>query len=154
MWTCSNCKEPVEDQFAICWNCQFATDGTPQPIHDQVAEAAKAVLRSRLQWSESLRHWAYGVKPLSLQMKILLSFLGIIWAILLPFALQAFYSPPAGEASNRIITWLLFGVLAFLFYKFAQQMIVKRCIVGLTNQRFIAVECGDNLSIKIGEDSD
>jgi hypothetical protein len=148
MWTCSNCQEKVEDQFAICWNCQFATDGTPQPIHDQITEAAKAVLSSRLQTSESLRHWAYGVKPLSLQMKLLLCLLGLIWAMLLPFSLQAFNSPAAGEASSRITTWLLFGVLAFLFYKFAQQMVMKRCIVGLTNRRFIAVECGEDLSIE------
>jgi hypothetical protein len=149
MWTCSNCQEKVEDQFEICWNCQFAMDGTPQPIHDQIAEATKAVLRTHLQTSESLRHWAYGVKPLSLRMKLLLSFLGLIWAMLLPFSLQAYYSPPSGrDASSRITTWLLFGVLAFLFYKLAQPAVMKRCIVGLTNQRFIAVECGDDLSIK------
>src|SRR6266498_3106664 len=149
MWRCSNCDEQVENHFEICWNCQFAKDGTPQPVHDPIAEEAEAVLNTYLHSGEVLSLWAYGVRPLSIQMKLLLSLLGIIWAIMLPFALQASYSSNTwrGE-SNRISTWIMFGALVFLFYKLAKPVVMKRCFVGLTNHRFIAVLCKNDIRIK------
>ena len=29
MWKCSNCKEQVDDDLDVCWNCQTAKDGSP-----------------------------------------------------------------------------------------------------------------------------
>lgn len=37
MWQCSNCGEEIDDNFEVCWNCQFGKDGTQQPILKSVA---------------------------------------------------------------------------------------------------------------------
>ena len=29
MWICKNCKEEVEDNFDVCWNCGSDRDGAP-----------------------------------------------------------------------------------------------------------------------------
>jgi hypothetical protein len=149
MWRCANCDEQVEDHFEVCWNCQFAKDGTPQPVYEEIAEEAKAVLKTHLHPGEFLSHWAYGVRPLSIKMKLLLSLLGIIWAIMLPFSLQAYFPSNTwrGEG-NRISTFVLLAVMASLFYTLARQLVEKRCFVGLTNHRFIALLCEDDLRIK------
>lgn len=149
MWRCANCDEQVEDHFEICWNCQLTKDGTPQPIFEEKAEAAKAILTPHLYPGEFLRHWAYGVRLLSIKTKLLLSLLGIIGAIMLGFALQAsFLSHAWSGESNRLSTGLWFGVMTFLFYTLAKQLIVKRWVVGLTNHRFILVLCENDLSTK------
>lgn len=31
MWNCEECSEAIEDNFAACWNCGTARDGTPDP---------------------------------------------------------------------------------------------------------------------------
>jgi len=149
MWRCANCDAQVEDHFEACWNCQLAKDGTPPPIFEERAEAARAILTPHLHPGEFLRHWAYGVRLLSSKTKLLLSLLGIIGAIMLGSVLQAsFLSHAWSGESNRLSTWLWVGGMTFLFYTLAKQLVVKRCIVGLTNHRFILVLCENDLSTK------
>ena len=32
MWICKNCGEDVEDDFDVCWNCQFDKNGSPPAL--------------------------------------------------------------------------------------------------------------------------
>jgi len=40
MWTCSKCREQVEDGFDACWNCGTSREGIEDPdfVRDAVAE--------------------------------------------------------------------------------------------------------------------
>ncbi|SFH58725.1 zinc ribbon domain-containing protein [Planctomicrobium piriforme] len=31
MWTCSKCRESVEDSFQVCWSCGTSVDGVEDP---------------------------------------------------------------------------------------------------------------------------
>lgn len=31
VWTCSQCREEVDEGFEVCWNCGAGVDGTPDP---------------------------------------------------------------------------------------------------------------------------
>ena len=149
MWSCSHCSQPIEDHFDICWNCQFAKDGTLQPVFEDMAVQAKSALETYLQPGESLELSAHGVRSSSIRMRLLLALLGIAWALLAPFALQANFSGhlSSGEAT-RVSTAALIVLLATLFYIVAKQLTTRRCFVGLTDRRFIALVCKDSLEIK------
>lgn len=45
MWRCANCKESIEEDFNVCWNCQTGRDGSPPVI--AVVSEADAVTRSK-----------------------------------------------------------------------------------------------------------
>ena len=40
-WTCSQCREEVDDGFEVCWNCGSSVDGTPDPEFKRVSESAE-----------------------------------------------------------------------------------------------------------------
>ena len=44
MWKCPNCREEVEDNFDVCWNCQTGKDGT---VPETYFAAAKPNVRDR-----------------------------------------------------------------------------------------------------------
>jgi hypothetical protein len=154
MWAC-NCGEQIEDQFTVCWSCQLGEDGTPSRVYDEISALAKARLQNQLHPGEFLRHSAYGVMALSSRMKLLLSILGIVWAIGSSFSLQSFYSSnawlasnPWSEAGNRMTTYALLAIMTSIFYIFARQFFVTNCFIGLTDQRIIAVLCKDDFRIR------
>jgi uncharacterized protein YbjQ (UPF0145 family) len=39
MWSCPKCRELVEDEFDVCWNCGTAKDGTQDPSFRQTDDA-------------------------------------------------------------------------------------------------------------------
>ena len=51
IWTCLKCSEEVEEQFAVCWNCQADRNGrfpSPTLSNEDIAEArAKAFLTEK-----------------------------------------------------------------------------------------------------------
>jgi len=116
---------------------------------------AKALLENQLHQGEFLSHSAYGVMALSFKMKLLLSVLGIIWAIGAPFSLHAYFSGNAWVSSNtwsgdgnRTTTFVLLAMMTTIFYIFARQFFVTNCFIGLTNHRIIAVLCKDDLRMR------
>jgi len=38
MWTCSKCREEVEDNFDVCWNCGTGKDGSEDPSFQRADE--------------------------------------------------------------------------------------------------------------------
>lgn len=130
-------------------------DGTPNRVYDEISALADARLENQLHPGEFLRHSAYGVLALSFKMKLLLSVLGIIWAIASPFSLQAYFSSNSwvssdswSGAGNRITTFELLAIMTSIFYIFARQFFVTRCFIGLTNKRIIAVLCKDDFRMR------
>lgn len=172
MWKCSNCSELIEDDFEICWNCQFGKSGE-LPINtsvkesfgdeesDQIGVISPAItsnnisvhkakrqrsaidklqtkdakteivinlLESYLEDNESLNYWACGEKASAFILLIMI-FLSLILASLL---------------ANIIVGPSLLGsLIAFstslaILYLFWPRL-VKAYVVGLTNQRFIAL---------------
>jgi hypothetical protein len=150
MWVCSNCAEQIEDQFTVCWSCQLGEDGTPNRVYDEMSTLAKTLLENQLHPGEYLSHSAYGVMALSFKMKLLLSVLGIIWAIGVPFSLHAYFasSNPWSGDGNRTTTFVLLAIMTSIFYIFARQFFVTNCFIGLTNYRIIAVLCKDDLRMR------
>jgi hypothetical protein len=39
MWQCGKCRERVEDNFEVCWNCGTSRDGTEDPNFRKAEEA-------------------------------------------------------------------------------------------------------------------
>lgn len=39
MWPCVNCREKLEDNFDVCWNCGTSRDGTEDPDFRKADEA-------------------------------------------------------------------------------------------------------------------
>ncbi|MDQ2920563.1 MAG: hypothetical protein M3R52_02950 [Acidobacteriota bacterium] len=159
MWICTVCGEQVDEEFHVCWNCQtereelsqadpvsswsldagsrIAAEASPpdRPIKEQLSNEAFSVLSNHLEPSESLEHWARGVVPWQYSF-------GSLWAgrlVLLLTALPVFILIGNLENSHSHPSTLLFLVLwypcIFLAFRFAR----KKCIVGLTERRFIAI---------------
>jgi hypothetical protein len=40
MWRCKNCKKKNEDNFDICWNCQYDREGLPPEESEELDEVA------------------------------------------------------------------------------------------------------------------
>src|SRR4030095_12544904 len=91
MWDCANCGEKIENDFDVCWNCRFGKDGVQRIIPEDVAEEAKTVLESRLNPNEALGHWAYGVKPMSVETKLFLLLLSALFAVFASLSVQIAY---------------------------------------------------------------
>src|SRR5262245_12888256 len=91
MWNCTNCGEQSEDNFDICWNCQFDRDGVPQIRPEDGSAEARAILEPLLEQNESLSHWAYGIEPMSLEKKLLLFIIAILLSIAIPCAVQTLF---------------------------------------------------------------
>lgn len=52
MWKCSNCREAIDDDLDVCWNCQTAKDGSPP----QVCFHQKSVPRELEALQERMSH--------------------------------------------------------------------------------------------------
>lgn len=39
MWTCSKCRQSIEDQFDVCWNCGTSRDGIEDPGFTRAGES-------------------------------------------------------------------------------------------------------------------
>src|SRR5262249_37875869 len=44
MWQCVKCREQVEDDFDVCWNCGTARDGTEDPDFRKAEDVPAAAL--------------------------------------------------------------------------------------------------------------
>ena len=38
-WTCTNCKDQVDEVYEVCWNCQYDREGNPSVADDERAMA-------------------------------------------------------------------------------------------------------------------
>ena len=158
MWSCGNCGEQSEDHFEVCWNCQCGKDGTLYIRPEDVAEEAKTILEPYLQPNEFLRHWAYGFRLMSIETRLCLFLLGILFAVALPLSIHAVFLGELYELGiNRLIeaglgnslpTIALVIIIAIIFYLVAKNLGTKNYIIGLTNLRFIALLCENKVQVK------
>jgi hypothetical protein len=156
MWSCGNCGEQSEAHFEVCWNCQYSKEGVPHIRPEDVVEDAQTILESYLQPNEFLRYWAHGLKLMSIETRLCLFLLGILFAVAMLVSIQAVFLPGLDELNrpieigwdNKIPTIVLVVTVATIFYLVANNLATKNYIIGLTSHRFIALLCENKLQVK------
>ena len=157
MWDCSNCGEKIEDGFEACWNCRSGKDGAPRIIPEEIADDAKTVLEPHLNPNESLGLWAYGIKPMPIETKLFLFLMSILFAVLAPLSVQIAYEYSwfgeyiwkGGEIDpSDIVTLIIFVLMAAPFYWITKSLLMENFVIGLTNQRLIALLCKNHFQVK------
>ncbi|HZS07385.1 MAG TPA: hypothetical protein VFD58_21290 [Blastocatellia bacterium] len=111
-----------------------------------------------LQPGEFLRHWAYGIKPVSIEKKLLLFMTGVLFAIVAPFSAQMVFLQRLAEkwwdSRDPAVAFLKIPTIAFLiatgalFCWITKTLTTKSWVIGLTNQRLIALLCKNRLQVK------
>ena len=117
MWKCTNCSENVEDNFDICWNCNFDKNGSINTFEtiqkNQIHHEELKELITKKKKSYNLEINPYNIREAGKALKSIVSLVISLFFITVAGFLIIFLS---GDPQIANIAYIAMGILHLVFY--------------------------------------